>query len=419
MDKYERQLAATDREMREILGKAKDVTERAAAAGRGLTEEEDKQVKSLLDQVGVLKETRKEIQASIDTRNRVKAIGEAIVVEDEAPAAGRGSEPRQKALSIGEALTESDGFKSLLEKGLRGAWSTGAVEIEGKALLDSTAVGSEGAGLIQPDVQAGILPILTQPLTIAQLMASGTTSSSLVRYLVESVQTNGAAGVPESGQKPESALEFDATDEPVKKIATFLPVTDEMIEDVPALQSYVNGRLSLFVRQEEERQLLNGAGGDEIVGLISRIPAGNLNLVSTVADMPQAADHIMAAITKIRVAFLEADAIVVNPLDWEMIATLKDSQGRYIGTNPFAGESSPRLWGKPVVVTQAMDQGTALVGAFRTAAQIYRRGGLSLEASNSHADFFQHNKTAIRCEERLALAVYRPQAFATADLGGS
>jgi HK97 family phage major capsid protein len=58
-----------------------------------------------------------------------------------------------------------------------------------------------------------------------------------------------------------------------------------------------------------------------------------------------------------------------------------------------------------------MTAGTALVGAFKTAAQIFRKGGVRVEASNSHADFFVKNLVAIRAEERLALAVYRPAAF--------
>jgi HK97 family phage major capsid protein len=68
-------------------------------------------------------------------------------------------------------------------------------------------------------------------------------------------------------------------------------------------------------------------------------------------------------------------------------------------------------------VTQAIEEGLALVGAFGTAAQLFRRGGLTVEASNSHDDWFKLDKVAIRAETRLALAVHRPEAFATADLG--
>ena len=68
------------------------------------------------------------------------------------------------------------------------------------------------------------------------------------------------------------------------------------------------------------------------------------------------------------------------------------------------------LWSKPVLVTGALGAGTALVGT-RAAAQVWRRGGLSVEASNSHSNFFQLNLVAIRAEERLGLAVYRPNGF--------
>ena len=49
--------------------------------------------------------------------------------------------------------------------------------------------------------------------------------------------------------------------------------------------------------------------------------------------------------------------------------------------------------------------------AFGQAAQVFRKGGIRVEASNSHSDFFIKNLVAIRAEERLALAVYRPGAF--------
>jgi hypothetical protein len=45
---------------------------------------------------------------------------------------------------------------------------------------------------------------------------------------------------------------------------------------------------------------------------------------------------------------------------------------------------------------------------------VFANGGLRVEASNSHQDFFIKNLVAIRAEERLALAVYRPAAFGTA-----
>jgi HK97 family phage major capsid protein len=69
------------------------------------------------------------------------------------------------------------------------------------------------------------------------------------------------------------------------------------------------------------------------------------------------------------------------------------------------------LWGKPVFLTTAVGAGTALVGSFGGAARLVRRGGVTVEATNSHDDHFLKNLTAIRAETREALCVFRPAAF--------
>jgi HK97 family phage major capsid protein len=69
------------------------------------------------------------------------------------------------------------------------------------------------------------------------------------------------------------------------------------------------------------------------------------------------------------------------------------------------------LWGLPVVLSNTVGAGTALVGAFNTAAHIWRRGGVSVEATNSHSDLFVTNISMLRAEERLGLGIYRPSAL--------
>lgn len=62
------------------------------------------------------------------------------------------------------------------------------------------------------------------------------------------------------------------------------------------------------------------------------------------------------------------------------------------------------------MVTTAVGAGTALIGT-SSAAQVWRKGGLTVEATNSNEDDFLKNLVTIRAEERLGLAVYRPVAF--------
>jgi HK97 family phage major capsid protein len=62
----------------------------------------------------------------------------------------------------------------------------------------------------------------------------------------------------------------------------------------------------------------------------------------------------------------------------------------------------------PVVSTPVMPQNTAVVAAFNSAMQIFRREGVTFSVSDQHADFFITNKLMLRVEERLAFVIYRP-----------
>ena len=176
-----------------------------------------------------------------------------------------------------------------------------------------------------------------------------------------------------------------------------------MLEDAPAIQSYINGRLSLFVRIEEERQLLRGtSGGNEVQGLLTSrdvpVYAGGTAAGNRAVQLFKAMNGLRGS------AFVEPDWIVMHPADWEEIRLLTDTAGQFFGGGPFLGPygngsnipasgqitgATDSLWGKPVYVTAAIGgAGTALVGSPQ-AAQVWRRGGLTVEATNSHAIYFQ------------------------------
>jgi HK97 family phage major capsid protein len=421
MTRNERQLKAAEEEMARHREEADAILSASEKEDRDPTDKENREVSEHLKAMNVCKDRISEIKSAIEVEEAIREKGKGISARDreDKPAAP------PKAKSLGEQFVESEKFKAVKAAGFSGTWKTGQINLDAKATLLEGELGSPepGAPLVPSDRRSGVQPILFDRLTVASLLASGTTNSNVVSYVVETVADAGDIGtVAEGAEKPEAELEFDSVDEPVRKIASFLPVSDEMLEDASQIQSYINARLSLFVQQEEENQLLNASGsGTDIDGLLNRIPVGNQDVTSS-ATAANAADHIYQALTVARASYLEPDGIVVNSDDWAELRLLKDQNENYIGGSPFSngiGQPAESLWGKRVVVTSAISSGTALVGAFGQAAQVFRRGGLTVEASNSHDDFFRRNLTAIRAEARLALAVYRPQAFATADTSGS
>jgi HK97 family phage major capsid protein len=437
MTRNERELKAVEEEMVRHSTEIQDVWKKAETEDRESSNDERKDVEEHLKAVEQLKVKKHDIEAALKVEQEVKAVSDSLGKADpvSGPRVLPGGDWQDRAIkSIGEVFTDSVGFKDVQQAykdsgRLPSNTSTGAVSVYQTkgTLLEGPGGGGGASAATVPQVVPGVVEKLFQPLSVADLLLSGQASTNSLRYVVEGTATSGAAGVAEAGLKPESTLGMTTTDEPVKKIATILPISEEMLEDAPAIQSYINGRLTLFVRIEEERQLLRGAGTNEIIGIM---PTGNTRGINQYSGAGTAtggrAEILFKAMNGQRgSALVEPGFIVVAPADWEAIRLAKDTAGQYYGGGPFQGPygagsnvgasgqvTGPMdsLWNKPVVVTSALGAGTALVGT-SSAAQVWRKGGLSVEASNSHNDFFQRNLVAIRAEERLALAVYRPTAF--------
>lgn len=409
------------------LEQARELYKQAEREGRDLTPEE-----------------QHEVEAAIDASSREKsmtAFEAAIGGNGSAEVPGNGAVPEGAHLGRdpGLAFIESAGYKAIADPGARSQrWSSGAVDVgqlaharmplamKGTLLEGAGAPGAgTGGGLIPvPQVLPGVVTTLFQPLNVADLFAQATTSTSTVRYVVEGTATSGAAGVAEGAAKPESTLGLDTDDEQVKKIATSIVTSDELLEDGPATQQFVSGRLTLFVKLEEERQLLRGGGTNELLGVFGR---SGLNTYPR-GTVDNNAVAIFKAMNGTRgSSFLEPDAVIMHPTNWQTTRLLTDTAGQFFGGGPFLGAyGGPQgpigasgqvtgpvdmLWNKPVVLSTIVGAGTALVGSFGAGAQIVRRGGVSVEATNSHSDHFTRNLVAMRAEERLALCVFRPASF--------
>lgn len=260
-----------------------------------------------------------------------------------------------------------------------------------------------------------IYEIGVQRPTVADLMAQGTTNLVAVPFMQETSITNAATTVAEAGGKPEATFALTQTSAPVQKIAVTIPVTDEAFEDVPTLESYVNGRLRWMVETTEEAQLVSGDGTPPNL-------RGILN-TSGIQTQAKGADTAIDAIRKAKnlkvraIGFAEPTGIVIHPTDWDGLQGAKDANNQYFAGGPFTGSYGTvypqvdRIWGMPAVVTTGITAGTALIGAFRTDAMIFRKKGITIDSTNSHASEFANNIVRLRAEERLALAVFRPKSF--------
>lgn len=389
----------------ELEGQIKALSKKALDAV-----EDDRAWSEKADEVRKMDDDLKSLVEERDAVASIAGIADAKALTEAGDPADVQTDTRPVATkSIGEQFVEADGFKNVTPAG---KFTTGAIPVDVKATF---TVADGGAGLIVPQYSTNVVDILFKRLTVADLLASGQIGGNTFIYPKESSVTNAAAAIGEGDEKPASDLNVVQVTETLKKIATSLKVSDEIVKDAPATMSYVNGRLTLFVQLTEEDQLLNGSGsGNNVTGLLNR---SGLTTAQAVGS-DTVVDAIFKEITKIRsTAFIDPDGIVINPTDWQSIRLDKDANGQYYGGGPFTGPygnggiAADGLWGLPVVVTPSIAQGTALVGAFRSCAQVFRQGGITVEMTNSNEDDFLNNLLAVRAEERLLLAVYRPAGF--------
>jgi HK97 family phage major capsid protein len=395
--------------MRELAAKAKTVFEddtKSAADKRAELDKIEVDLKSFSDEISVHEQAQR-LMSGGETAEESKSVENDV---------------QTKAASFGAQVIASDGYKSFLN----GASKHVSVDVKTVNTIDEGIIpafsggAGQGGQLVAPQLLPGIVPLLFQPLTVADLLAQGTTTSSSVSYVIESAFQDTTAAVLEKGAKPQLDLTLARRQDNVDKIANVAKVTDEMMQDAPQFQAYLSNRMVFGVRRAEETELLNGSGtAPHLQGILNRSGLATTITTSATLTAVKAVEGIFNQITALRaVSFVEPDAIVINPTDWQTIRLGKDSNGQYYGGGPFTGaygNSGPsnvdQLWGLKVVVTSAIAQGTVLVGNFRESAQIFRRQGITLEMTNSNVDDFVNNLITLRCEERLALAVYRPAGF--------
>jgi HK97 family phage major capsid protein len=343
------------------------------------------------------------------TTQHKEIVGRITAIEQEVAKRQRSTEPEMPK-SIGQRFVESEQFKAFTGKG------NVRVTLDKKDLLSVTATlgsnRSQATSLTSVTRVPGIVTPPNRPLHIRDLLASGTTNTSMIEYAQETGFTNNAAVVTEGSTKPSSDLTFELKNAPVRTIAHLFKASRQILDDAAALQSYIDARARYGLALTEESELLTGDGtGAHIKGLVPSATAFN---AAFVADNKQRIDTLRLAILQVYLANYPASGIVLNPTDWAQIQLLKDSQHRYLVGDPING-NTPQLWNLPVVESISMTATEFLVGNFAAAAQVFDRMETEVLLSTENSTDFEKNMVTIRAEERLALAIYRPEAFIHGD----
>lgn len=365
--------------------------------------------------------------------------GLGLVGNHDLDIAPNGSTAKKAAekLSVGSMFTKSDEFKSMLGAVPNGAFSekmrvqSAPMAFGGMKDLFYSGNRDESAGfLVESDKRGMQDPFYERPLSIRNLVASGNTTSDTIEYVRMVSVDNNAAVVAEArsaaaidgttvtdvigGLKPQSGFEFERDSTTVKTIAHWIPITKRALSDAAQIRTMIDSFLRYGLEEALEDELIGGTGsGEHFLGLNNTPGVQTQGAPTGTQDN---LDILRIARRKVRIGGRATPtAYVMNPVDWERIELMRDDNGVFYGNGPF-NLTTPRVWGLPIVESEAIAPGTAWVAAWNFAV-LYDREQATVQATDSHADFFVRNLVAILAELRAAFCVLRPSAFVKITLG--
>lgn len=401
LDEKQERLDAKRAELQKIFEQAGDGGEGTLDLSKVTCVDGDSQAK--VDRIRELNAEIDDLAQEVEGLQDVKSAATNLPDDDESGKAEPGAPSRKPEglKSIGEQFVDSEVFKS---------WQPSTDSRMVKADVDLKTLFQTSAGWDPEETRSGRVVLDAQrPIQVTDLIPRINIDQSAYVYMEETTFTNNAAETAEGGTYGEAALALTEQTSNVRKITVWLPVTDEQLSDEAGARNYINQRLPFMLRQRLDGQILTGDG-----------VAPNLEGVNNVTGIQTQAkgtdptpDAVYKAMTKVDVTGRAMpSAVVFHPNDWQEVRLLRTSEGIYIWGSP--SESGPeRIWGLPVVKSDAQTENTAVVGDWENYSLLAVRQGINVQVSNSHSTFFVEGKQAIRADMRAALVFLRPAAFCT------
>jgi HK97 family phage major capsid protein len=314
------------------------------------------------------------------------------------------------APSLGRAFIESNQFAQFkAQPAIRGRCTVTATNplLETKVLtpLLSPSGGAGSTFVGQPTANLGPVPGALQ-LVSTQPVNGG--AVSYLRMSIDLATQKAAAQHPEGSAKASVNIGTTLINEAVGTVACYTKASVQLLSDVSALQSFIDGLLRALVLNEVDDELLNGGGpsAGELTGITALVPA-----YDTAADVTgdSGLDTLSHAILQLEAKGVVPTAAVVTPTAAESLRLTKTTTGEYIGGFPT---SSGDPWGLRIIPDANLTGVDFIVGDFSGAnLQLLVRQEATVDIALENEDDFIKNLMAIRAEMRGQTGLYNLAAF--------
>jgi HK97 family phage major capsid protein len=411
------------------LEAASEIELRHSGAGtEALSGGELEQVKRLLGEADAL-------HARIEAAEEVKALSDKTqqmldyYSRPLLPAQPGQGGTKARAIDPGAQFIRSGSYLEVKNRGLLSSalnkldfsvpLADGTSLLEWKATLAGSSATSGGA-LVPTDVRSTLVDMLFPQINVLDLIPRTATESDAIEYMRQTTQTLNVAFVAEAtgsamtgtdGRKPESTLAYANVTAYVRTAATWLPVTNRLLADAPAIRGIINSQLLMGLTQSIEAQIISGDGsGENLLGILQ-----TPNVQTFARGAFNEVDALFHARTLARTGSkLAPTAVVMNPIDYEQVRLLRENAasatlGQYLMAPPNT-LGVPTVFGMPIVESENIAVNTVLVGNFSQGSQIFDREQSAIRVGLINDQLIRNQQT-ILAEQRLAFVVWRPSAF--------
>lgn len=310
--------------------------------------------------------------------------------------------------TIGELFIESPAFKAYHDQ--RSINADSVVPLDVKTTM-STSAG--WAPFVQRTPTVGLYP--TAPNSLLDILpVVNVNLGGAIKYMCETTFTNAATGTSEGNSYPEAAIALTERTASLRKIAVWLPVTEEQLSDVGGLQGYLNSRLAAMLVERVGKQLFHGDGSAPNVDGLDSWSFSNTVKASSYANP---IDAIAKAIQMVRSqGMTDPSHVVMSPTAWYNLTVTKASTaGSYLWGDPRVA-GLPTIFGIPIIVAPAFTPASSgnasvYVGDFTKYMFLAAAPEMTFAITDSHASLFASGTYAVRAAMRVNLGVYREKAF--------
>ena len=282
--------------------------------------------------------------------------------------------------TAGDKFINSDEFRSY-----NGAGASSRVEVELRATIDTAT--EPGSAWVRPDRLVAPSAGFATPLLNA--FNRIVVSSNSIEWVTTGLAPE-ADIVPEGDEKPEATLISSLDVINLSTIAHWVSATRQVLEDSPALRSYIDTMLMQGVMKK-----LDAVAGAALTGATLPTAEG--------ADLISA---VRVGIGTVQEAGFNPGLVVLNPSDYAAMDV--DMLSKTLDGDRIRGT----YWGLEVVASSQVTAGTAYVGDFGAGTAFFDRNVASLYVTDSHAENFTSNIITILGEARAAAVISNVNAFA-------